>query len=163
MLTVGRHSECSGTDLRWILIAMASGVGVALDAPQSSGVVGCPSSQLARAESRVVRSDAVARCATSSYSAGMSWTGGTSEHAGCRAKAQAAEAWIHIGSAAGSTWTAVAFAAKSAGHTCSYADRDQRVTRQTRASWTEGSDKWGDTVDALSRPSCQASQLQRSR
>lgn len=82
---------------------MASGVAVALGAPQSSDAGGCPSSQLERVELRVVRSDVVARCATSSYSAGMSWTGETSERAGCRAKAQAAEAWIHIGFAAGST------------------------------------------------------------
>lgn len=79
-------------DLRWILIAMASAVEVAPGAPQSSDAVGCQSFQLARVESHVVRSDAVARCATSSYSAETSWTGGTSEHADCRAKAQAAEA-----------------------------------------------------------------------
>lgn len=150
-------------DLQWILIAMAFEVVEALDAPRSSDAVGCPSFQLARVESRAVRSDAVARCATSSYSAGMSWTGGTSGHVGCTAMVQAAGAWIHTESAAGSTWTAVAFVAMSAGHTCSYADRDPRATRQTRASWTGESGKLGDTVDALSRPSCQASLLQRSR
>lgn len=146
-------------DLQWILIAMASGVEVALDAPQSSDAVDCPSFQLARAELRAARSDAVARCATSSCSAGRSWTGGMSGHAGYRAKVQAAGALIHIGSVVGNTSTVVAFVAKSAGHTCSYADRDPRATRQKRASWTGESGKWGDTVDALSRPSCQASLL----
>lgn len=150
-------------DLQWILIAMASGVEVALDAPQSSDAVDCPSFQLARAELRAARSDAVARCATSSCSAGRSWTGGMSGHAGYRAKVQAAGALIHIGSVVGNTSTVVAFVAKSAGHTCSYADRDPRATRQKRASWTGESGKWGDTVDALSRPSCQASLLQTSR
>jgi hypothetical protein len=163
VLKVGRCSACSGTDLQWILIAMVSEVGVALGAPQSSGAGGCQSSQPERVDLRVVRSDAVARCATSSYSAGMSWTGEKPERADYKAKAQAAGAWIHIEFVAGSTWTAVAFAARSAGRTCSCADRGQRATRQTRASLTVESGRLGDTVDALSRPSCQASQLQLSR
>lgn len=147
-------------DLRWNLIAMASEVEAVPGAPQSFDAVGCPSFQLAHAESRAARFDAEARCATSSCSAGRSWTGGTSGHAGCRAKVQAAGAWTHTGSAAGSTSIAVAFAARSAGHTCSCADRDPKATRQTRASWTGGSGKLGDIDDALSRPSCQASLLQ---
>lgn len=78
--------------LRWILTAMASGVEEALGVPRSSDAVGCPSFQLARVESRAARSDAAARCATSSCSAGRSWTDGKSGHAGCRAKVQAAGA-----------------------------------------------------------------------